>query len=134
MRKRDERRKGLAAVEFALLLPVIALLVLLMVQGGNAMHTYSSLVEASREGARRVLMEGEDADVEALVAAVVADLDPDKLTTNVTTDPDAKTVTVEVSYVYDLFGSSSGQEDDSPSLLHNDKSFTLVAQTTMPLP
>jgi Flp pilus assembly protein TadG len=123
----------MAAVEFALLLPVMALLILLMVEGGNAMHTYSSLVEASREGARRVLMEGEDTDVEALVAAVVADLDPERLTTNVTTDPDAKTVTVEVSYVYELFGSKSGQ-DNSEGLFGNDEPLTFVAQTTMPLP
>ncbi|MEZ7197181.1 TadE family protein [Pseudodesulfovibrio karagichevae] len=133
MRERDERRRGMAAVEFALLLPVMALLILLMVEGGNAMHTYSSLVEASREGARRVLMEGETADVEALVAAVVADLDPGKLSTNVTTDPDAKTVTVEVSYVYELFGSKSAQ-DGREGLFGNGNALTFVAQTTMPLP
>lgn len=133
MRKRDERRRGMAAVEFALLLPVMALLILLMVEGGNAMHTYSSLVEASREGARHVLMEGDTADVEALVAAVVADLDPGKLSTNVTTDPDANTVTVEVSYVYELFGSKSGT-GDSEGLFGKDEALTFVAQTTMPLP
>jgi Flp pilus assembly protein TadG len=134
MRTRDERRRGLAAVEFAMLLPVIALLVLLMVEGGSAMHTYSSLVEASREGARRVLMEGEDADVEGLVAAVLADLESDKLTTNVTTDPDAKTVTVEVSYVYEFFGSKSGQEVEGQAAWGSDEPITFVAQTTMPLP
>jgi Flp pilus assembly protein TadG len=124
----------MAAVEFALLLPVMALLILLMVEGGNAMHTYSSLVEASREGARRVLMEGETADVEALVAAVAADLDPDKLSTKVTTDPDANTVTVEVSYAYQFLGSKSGQDDNSQGLWGDDGPFTFVAQTTMPLP
>ncbi|WP_316897741.1 TadE/TadG family type IV pilus assembly protein [Pseudodesulfovibrio indicus] len=130
MRKR-ERRQGLAAIEFALLLPVVAFLGLLLVEGGSAMHTYSSLVEASREGARHVLMEGETADVEALVAALVVDLDPEALSTNVTTDPVAKTVTVEVSYVYQMFGSQNGQrlfgdEEDEP--------LRFVAQTTMPLP
>ena len=132
MRKSNAGRRGMAAVEFALLLPVVALLILLLVEGGNAMHTYSSLVEASREGARHVLMEGDSAEVEALVAAVVADLNPDKLTTNVTTDTDANTVTVEVSYVYELFGSNSG-EVDSEGLFGND-ALTFVAQTTMPLP
>ncbi|AMK12715.1 MAG: TadE/TadG family type IV pilus assembly protein [Pseudodesulfovibrio sp.] len=130
MRKRD-RRQGLAAIEFALLLPVVAFLGLLLVEGGSAMHTYSSLVEASREGARHVLMEGETADVEGLVAALVVDLDPEALSTNVTTDPVAKTVTVEVSYVYQMFGSQNGQrlfgdEEDEP--------LRFVAQTTMPLP
>lgn len=129
MRKR-ERRQGLAAVEFALLVPVVAFLGLLLLEGGNAMHTYSSLVEASREGARHVLMEGETSDVAALVEALVTDLDPEALSTNVTTDPVANTVTVEVSYAYQIFGSQNGQrlfdEEDGP--------LRFVAQTTMPLP
>lgn len=129
MRKR-ERRQGLAAVEFALLVPVVAFLGLLLLEGGNAMHTYSSLVEASREGARHVLMEGETSDVAALVEALVTDLDPEALSTNVTTDPVANTVTVEVSYAYQIFGSQNGQrlfgEEDDP--------LRFVAQTTMPLP
>ena len=129
MRKRDDRRQGLAAVEFALMLPVMALLLMLLVEGANAMHTYSSLVEASREGARHVLMVGDSADVEALVAALVADLDTDELSTNVITDPAANTVTVEVSYAYQLFKSDSG---DGP--FGNDEPFQFVAQTTMPLP
>ncbi|EGB16151.1 TadE family protein [Pseudodesulfovibrio mercurii] len=129
MRKRDVRRRGMAAVEFALLVPIMALLILLLMQGGNAMHTYSSLVEASREGARRVVTQGESSDVAALVAAVVADLDPDKLSTNVTTNPADNTVTVEVSYVYDIFGSQDGN-----GLFGNDEPLTFVAQTTMPLP
>lgn len=129
MRKRTDRRQGFAAVEFALLLPVLAVLILLLVEGANAMHTYSTLVEASREGARHVLMEGDEANVEALVQALVADLDLDDLTTNVVTNPAAKTVTVEVTYVYQLFGSQNGQ-----GLFGDDDSFELVAQTTMPLP
>ena len=129
MRKRTDRRQGFAAVEFALLLPVLAFLILLLVEGANAMHTYSTLIEASREGARHVLMEGDSANVQALVAALVADLDPDDLTTSVVTDPAANTVTVEVSYVYQLFGSENGQ-----SMFGGDESLELVAQTTMPLP
>ncbi|WP_207264651.1 TadE/TadG family type IV pilus assembly protein [Desulfovibrio sp. Huiquan2017] len=129
MRKIEKGRRGMAAVEFALLLPVLALLILLLMQGGNAMHTYSALVEASREGARHVVTAGDSADVAALVAAVVADLDPDKLSTNVTTDTLDNTVTVEVSYVYDIFGSQSGN-----ALFGKDEPLTLVAQTTMPLP
>lgn len=130
MKKRDTSRQGLAAVEFALILPVMALLMLLLVEGASAMHTYSSLVEASREGARHVLMEdGDIAGVESLVNALVADLDAGELTTNVVTDPVANTVTVEVSYDYSPFGSS-----DSEGFLGNNEPIQFVAQTTMPLP
>jgi len=131
MGKRDTQRQGLAAVEFALMLPVMAVLLMLLVEGANAMHTYSSMVEASREGARHVLLKGSDANVEALVAALVADIDSAALNTNVTTDPVANTVTVEVSYQYELFGNASSTTPIGES---NDNSFQFVAQTTMPMP
>nr|WP_287412430.1 TadE/TadG family type IV pilus assembly protein [Pseudodesulfovibrio sp.] len=130
MRKKDTKRQGVAAIEFALVLPVIALLLMLLIEGANAMHTYSSLVEASREGARHVLLKGDEANVEALVTALVADLDATDLSTNVIMDPVAKTVTVEVSYDYQMFStdsSASAPEEDT-------KNFQFVAQTTMPMP
>jgi len=131
MRKRDNSRQGLAAVELALMLPVMALVLMLLVEGANAMHTYSTLLEASREGARHILMEGENANVEALVQALIADLDDQDLTTNVITDPVAKTVTVEISYDYTpICGSSTGGSIPG----EDNDSFELVAQTTMPLP
>lgn len=130
MRKNTTKRQGIAAIEFALVLPVIALLLMLLVEGANAMHTYSSLVEASREGARHVLLEGDEANVEALVNALVADLNETDLSTNVVMDPVAKTVTVEVSYDYQMFstnpGASAPEEDAN--------TFQFVAQTTMPMP
>jgi len=129
MNRWEQSRQGLAAVEFALMLPAMALLLLLLVEGANAMHTYSSLVEASREGARHVLMEGDSASVDALVAALVAELDTEDLVTNVATDPVAKTVTVEVSYDYQPFGSES-----TGGIFNDGNPFQLVAQTTMPLP
>ena len=130
MKKRDNGRKGLAAVEFALMLPVIALLLLLLVEGATAMHTYSALVEASREGARHVLMTGDDADVNTLIAALVTDLDQQELSTDVVTDPVAKTVTVKVAYNYKPFGSSS----EEGMLGDDNDEIQFVAQTTMPLP
>ncbi|MBG0788970.1 MAG: pilus assembly protein [Desulfovibrionaceae bacterium] len=130
MRTRDKGRRGTAAVEFALALPILALLILLVAEGSHAMHTYSALVEASREGARHVLMQGDDADVDALVSALVADLDQDALSTDVVTDPVANTVTVKVAYNYKPFG-SSGEE----GMLGDDNDdIQFVAQTTMPLP
>ncbi|BDQ38573.1 hypothetical protein SYK_29330 [Pseudodesulfovibrio nedwellii] len=131
MKNKDTKRQGLAAVELALMLPVLALLLMLLVEGANAIHTYSSLIEASREGARHVLLEGSDADVEALVAALVTDIDSADLNTNVTTDTVSQTVTVEVSYQYELFGNASSTTPIGES---NDNSFQFVAQTTMPMP
>ena len=128
MRKRDTTRQGLAAVEFALMLPVMALLLILLVEGASAMHAYSNLVEASREGARMALLDGAPSDIEALVQAITTELDINALTTSVITDAGTNTVTVEVSYAYQPFGENAFQ------MLTGDQSLQLVAQTTMPLP
>jgi Flp pilus assembly protein TadG len=128
MKNGDNSRRGLAAVEFALILPVVALLFFLLVEGANAMHAYSNLVEASREGARLALMDGSSSDIEALVRSVTDELGEQFLTTSVTTNAGANTVTVEVSYDYQPFG------DNAFEMLTGQGSFVLVAQTTMPLP
>lgn len=128
MRRNDNSRRGLAAVEFALILPVMALLFFLVVEGANAMHAYSNLVEASREGARLALMDGATSDIEALVQAVTQELDDESLQTSVITDAGTNTVTVEVTYAYQPFG------ENALKALTGDNSLQLVAQTTMPLP
>jgi len=128
MRKRDNTRQGLAAVEFALMLPVMALLLFMLAEGASAMHAYSNLVEASREGARLALMDGAPSEIEALVEAVTTELDIDALTTSVITDAGSNTVTVEVSYDYQPFG------ENALKMLTGDQSLQLIAQTTMPLP
>jgi len=128
MRNRDNSRRGLAAVEFGLFLPVVALLFFLLVEGANAMHTYSNLVEASREGARLALMDATSSDIEDLVRSVTEELGEEFLTTSVTTNAGSNTVTVEVSYDYQPFG------EDALEFLSGQDSLVLVAKTTMPLP
>ena len=49
MRKRNESRRGTAAVELGMLLPLLVLLLFFLVEGAYAMHAYSNLVEASRK-------------------------------------------------------------------------------------
>jgi len=128
MRRRDESRNGIAVVEFALILPVLALLFFVLVEGAHAMQAYSNLVEASREGARLALMEGPSSDIDSLVRAVTQELDSDALTTLVTTDSGNTSVTVEVSYAYQPF------IENALELLTGNPSLQIVAQTTMPLP
>lgn len=128
MRKMDSSRKGIAAVEFAVMLPVMVLVLFLLVEGASAMHAYSNLVEASREGARLALMDGTSSDIEALIESITNELDSQALTTSVTTNAGSNTVTVEVSYVYQPFGENAFE------MLTGDQFLKLVAQTTMPLP
>ncbi|MEF2231460.1 MAG: TadE/TadG family type IV pilus assembly protein [Pseudodesulfovibrio sp.] len=126
MRKWDKSRQGIAAVEFGLLLPIMVLLLFFLIEGANAMHAYSSLVEASREGARMVLIEGDTANVAAMVEALTTDLDSENLTTAVNAGTDS--VTVEVCYDYHPFSENIFE------MLVGSETIQLAASTTMPLP
>lgn len=64
------RERGATAVEFALVLPVLLLMVLGMLEFSRAYNTQISLSGAAREGAREMAIHG-DAD-EAIEAAIAA--------------------------------------------------------------
>ncbi len=120
---------GSMSAEFALILPLLVLLAVLLVEGGNAVHAYASLVEASREGARAVLRDGDAGAVSRIVQALTADLPGGPATTSVLTDASGNTVTVEVGYAYQ---SLTGQ-DAFTAVLGPDP-LVFKARTTMPLP
>jgi Flp pilus assembly protein TadG len=64
------RDRGAAAVEFALILPVLLLMVLGMLEFSRAYNAQISLSGAAREGAREMAIHG-DAD-DAIAAAIAA--------------------------------------------------------------
>lgn len=64
------RERGAAAVEFALILPVLLLMVLGMLEFSRAYNAQISLSGAAREGAREMAIHG-DAD-DAIAAAIAA--------------------------------------------------------------
>lgn len=128
MRRYEESKGGFSAVEFGLILPIIASLLLLLVIGADAMRVYSTLVEASREGARLVLMEGDATNVPALVESVSAGVPPEALQTQVVEG--VAQVSVEVSCVYTPFMGSSGVLKN----FMDEESMVMVARTVMPLP
>ena len=63
-----KKRRGAAAVEFAVVAPVFFLLVFGMIEYGRMVMVQQILVNASREGARKAVLDGsENADVVAVV-------------------------------------------------------------------
>lgn len=126
-RMRSER--GNMSAEFALLLPVLVLLMMLLVEGSNVVHAYASLVEASREGARAVLRDGDSNSVSKIVQALTADLPGGPAIASVSNDATSNTVTVEVGYAYQSF---TGQEAFTAVL--GPDPLVIKARTTMPLP
>ena len=126
----EESKRGLAAAEFALVLPMIAMMLFLLLEGSNAMRTYFTLAEASREGARLVLMDGDGTRVSQLVDSLAHELREDLLSTNVQLDGSANKVTVEVSYEYQPFYGAA----EALEMLSGQKAWTFKAKTTMPMP
>lgn len=130
MKRRHSSKQGFAAAELGLMLPMLVVLMFLLFEGSNAMRTYSAMVEASREGARVVLRDGGVADMQGLMTALLNDVPAESISSKVTTNEAAKTVTVEVICNYQPFNGGS----DALEMLSGSSGFTLRAKTTMPLP
>jgi len=127
--RRMRSENGSMSAEFALLLPVFILLMVLLVEGSNVVHAYASLVEASREGARAVLRDGDSNAVANIVQALTADLPGGPAVASISSNAAGNTVTVEVGYEYQSF---TGQ-DAFKAVLGPDP-LVIKARTTMPLP
>lgn len=128
MRKQKQTERGLAAVELALMLPALMLMMLLLVEGANAYRVYTILHEASREGARLVLRDGDIASVPVLISSLVEQLPDTTLSTNISMDG-GDAVTVEVAYEYQsLYGFNPALD------ALGEMPLTFRTATTMPLP
>jgi Flp pilus assembly protein TadG len=73
------RERGSAAVEFALVLPILLLLLLALVQVGVIARDSLVLTQASRAGAREAAVQGTEDAVDEAVRAAAIGLDPDRL-------------------------------------------------------
>jgi Flp pilus assembly protein TadG len=100
------KEHGQALVEFALVAPVLLLLLFGIVQFGIAFNNSISLTDAVRAGARAAVVAGPglDAQVAAAKSAIAASaggLDPARIVVTVT-QPDDTDVTVTATYPYSV--------------------------------
>ena len=73
IRKNLRRRSGQALVEFALILPVLLLVLLATVEFGRMCTAQNAVTNAAREGVRLgVLATSDDADVQATVTSLLS--------------------------------------------------------------
>lgn len=104
--KKFDNNKGQALVEFAIVLPIILLLIMGIVQFGMMLNTYLEVQNASREGARAGIVGSTDSDIQTLITSTSPTLDPHDLTITVTPNQSSRisggTLTVMVSYNYEL--------------------------------
>src|SRR3712207_561889 len=103
------RERGQTMAEFALVLPVFALLLFAIIQFGIAFNNYLALTDAVRAGARTAAVSRHDDSpggvAEARVRDAAANLDQEKLEVFVDADPGWETgaeVTVTATYPYEI--------------------------------
>jgi Flp pilus assembly protein TadG len=100
--------QGQTMTEFALVLPVLALILFAVIQFGIVFNNYVTLTDATRAGARKAAVSRDDpnrdADVLAAVRSSASDLDGSKLSVSPPTSTwDSGTdVTVTASYPYSI--------------------------------
>jgi hypothetical protein len=95
-RRRD---RGAAAVEFALVLPVLLLIIFGIIDFGRMLTAKITLTEAAREGARAAALVG-SAEASARINAVVAGLDIDEPSIDGCPDPPDPTADATVTITY----------------------------------
>jgi Flp pilus assembly protein TadG len=111
MRHRRSREDGQALVEFALVLPLLALVLFGVIQFGIAFNNYVTLTDAVRTGARTASVSRfastPGARAEDSVRDAAVDLDQDKLSVTVTSSwarGDDVRVVATYPYAIDLVG------------------------------
>jgi Flp pilus assembly protein TadG len=108
IRRRIRSQEGQTAVEFALIAPLLFVLLLGVVQFGIAFNHYLTITDAARAGARKAIVlrfsGGDVEDVKQAVRDAAPGLDTDKLKIEVDAPSwtAGKDVTVTVKYPYSI--------------------------------
>jgi Flp pilus assembly protein TadG len=101
-----KNQEGQALVEFALILPILLLLVMGILQFGMMLNSYLSIENASREGARAGIIGRSDTEIKNTVISTSPSLDPNNVIVTITpTEANRKsgeTLTVKVTYNFIL--------------------------------
>src|SRR3954469_14916832 len=103
--RRDSGDRGAVAVEFALVLPVLLLVIFGIIDFGRMLYAKITLAEAAHEGARAAALVGQSAGASQVAKSVTGlDTSAGPVTATVvacTSDPDAD-ATVTVRYTFKL--------------------------------
>jgi Flp pilus assembly protein TadG len=79
MTKRQRDDRGVAMVEFAIVLPFLLMLVMGIIEFGRGYNTQISIQAAAREGARELALRKSSADVDARVRAAAPSVTIDSI-------------------------------------------------------
>jgi len=102
LRFRSPREDGAAAVEFALLLPILVALLFGTVEFARAYNTLATLNHAAREGARTLAVTKDQSAAESAARDAATSLDKSKLTISAPACSPSQAATVTASYPLQL--------------------------------
>lgn len=102
--KNRSHSRGQTLVEYALMLPLLLLIILFLVDAGRAVYYYSAIYNAAREGARWGIIDPEDtAGIETAARAKAVGLEATSLTIGILpewNDVGTKIVKITVTATY----------------------------------
>ena len=104
--------RGAAAVEFALILPILLLLVLGLVEFSRVFNVQISLSNAAREGARVMAIENDPGLARSAATAAAPSVNPSVAAGDITVNnctATIKTVTMTINYDVDLLTGFFGE-------------------------
>ena len=98
--------KGQSLVEFAILLPLLLLLIMGILEFSLMLNSYLTINNSAREGARLGIVAGSNIEIKELIDNISPNLDSKKLIVNITPLEGSRqsggTITVEVIYNYQV--------------------------------
>lgn len=101
-----KKEKGQSMVEFALVIPVLLLIVIGIIEFGFMFSSYLTLTNASREAVRFISLGGDDVSAILRANNVAVNTDPNRMEINISPTSSNRSrgdsVTVEIIYAYDF--------------------------------
>ncbi len=115
--RRLDGERGASAVEFALIVPLLVLLVIGIAEFGHAFQVQGTLSAAAREGVRAMALRNDQAQAKDAVQEAASTLDPDITDAQITISPAAcptgtsttnvrLTIDYPMPFVTEFFGAS----------------------------
>jgi Flp pilus assembly protein TadG len=104
--KNLKNEKGQSLVEFAILLPLLLLLLMGILEFGLMLNAYLSINNSAREGARLGIVDGSNLEISQLITNLSTNLNTENLVINIVplegSRKSGDTLTVEVIYNYQV--------------------------------
>lgn len=102
MKRRNPHDRGAALVEFAIITPLLLLLVFGIIEFGRAYNAQNTLTHAAREGARKYAITQDTTEGETAAKNAATSLDSSQITVTLSSCVPGDPATVTLEYPFEL--------------------------------